>query len=862
MWTGIFQLWISSLAAGLTPQTFFPPSVPLAVRSPTFNAWLDTHGGSNPMETWPMFWNGNHTLGWTGYIKVDGVAWHWLGDPGPGNASTWLSTTITPTRTILAIQAGPMQLNVTFLSPVEPSDWVRQSLPFSYVYVDGASTDGKTHSIQLYADISAEWISNSEETAIQWQSKQTANTVFHQITSSAPSSVFQDVAEDTIAFHAIALTQGSRQSVIGYDVTLRTQSGNVRTSDFKLPVFAHAVDLGTTDTVSSIAWAVGVVRDPILTYAGVDRHSYYWSQYATIDDAIDAFITDFPSARDRALQLDQKILQDAGRVSSNYADLVSLATRQTMAGVELTVSKNSAGEWNTSDVMAFMKDVGSSQRVNPTETIYAAMPALVYLNASIIGPLLEPLLQFQNSSQYGNPYAAPDLGTSYPAAPGNAGNNSMYGIENSGNMLILVLAHARSTGDGSLIARYYNLLKRWADYLTTNTLIPAEQQFPADTLDTNLGQNSGNITNLAVKGIIAVQAMSEISQIMGDAQQAQQYGSTAETLMQSWTNLASSSGEVLWNYGDTSSSGLMYNFMADKLLQLKLLPFTTESSGVFNAPAALPSFGFSLSSDPSSTFYTRSDWTLFSAAMANASARDLLIAGVHKRASLNSSIGAFSNVYNVQTGLGAAPLAYPNGFSSPAQGAMFSIISLNVPNKTVNVATPLQASGSGSGSGSSSATGQPSPLLHKKNKNTGAIVGGVISIVMVVLLAVGFLLHRRWKQRRDAAHLLVTPRGFHTPSFIAETQSVSLPMIADSRGTTPTPYPQHLPGSKAELFHLQTRPLTPISQPPMSQTPSTSGTTSSGAANLRTELEDLRREMAQLRAANQGAMQDPPPMYQ
>ncbi|KAJ7195913.1 hypothetical protein GGX14DRAFT_674126 [Mycena pura] len=838
IWTGIFQLWIGWLATALTPQTFFPPSVPLAVRSPTFNAWLNTYGGSNPMKTWPMFWNGNHILGWTGYIKVDDVAWHWLGDPGPGNASTWLSTTITPTRTIFAIQAGPMQLNVTFLSPVEPSDWVRQSLPFSYVYVDGASTDGKTHSIQLYADISAEWVSNSKDTAIQWQSKQTANAVFHQVTSSAPSSVFEDVAEDTIAFHAVSLTQGSRQSVIGYNVTLWTQSGNVSTSDFKLPVFAHVVDLGTTDTVSSIAWAVGVVRDPILTYAGVDRHSYYWSQYATIDDAIDAFITDFPSARDRALQLDQKLLQDAGRVSSNYADLVSLATRQTMAGVELTVSKNGAGEWNTSDVMAFMKDVGSSQRVNPTEMIYAAMPALVYLNASIIGPLLEPLLQFQNSSQYENPYAAPDLGGPYPAAPGNAGNNIVYGIENSGNMLILVLAHARSTGDGSMIARYYSLLKQWADYLTTNTLSPVEQQFPADARDMHLTQNHTN-TNLAIKGIIAVQAMSEISQIMGDAPQAKQYGSTAKTLMQSWTNLASSSGEVIWSYGNTSSSGLMYNFMADKLLQLKLLPFTTESSGLFNAPAALPSFGFSLSSD--STFYTRSDWTLFSAAIANTSARDLLIAGVHKRASLNSSIGAFSNVYNVQTGLGAAPLAYPNGFSSPAQGAMFSIISLNVPNKTVNVVTP-----------------SPS----KKNKNTGAIVGGVIAIVIVVLLAVvSFLLHRRQKQRRDAARLLVIPRGFHTPSSM-ETQSVSLPMKADSRGITPTPDTQHLPGSKAELFHLQTRPLNPISQPPMSQTPSTSGTTSSGAANLRTELEDLRREMAQLRAANQGAMQDPPPMYQ
>jgi hypothetical protein len=64
-------------------------------------------------------------LGWAGYIKVDGSTFHWLGSPVPGNASTWISTEITPTRTILTLEAGPMQLNVTFLSPVEVRRFLR-----------------------------------------------------------------------------------------------------------------------------------------------------------------------------------------------------------------------------------------------------------------------------------------------------------------------------------------------------------------------------------------------------------------------------------------------------------------------------------------------------------------------------------------------------------------------------------------------------------------------------------------------------------------------------------------------------------------------------------------------------------------
>jgi hypothetical protein len=66
-----------------------------------------------------------------------------------------------------------MLLNITYLSPIEvrpdflpvsmtdhslvqkPSDLVRQSLPFSYVYVDMVSIDGQPHSVKIYSDICA-----------------------------------------------------------------------------------------------------------------------------------------------------------------------------------------------------------------------------------------------------------------------------------------------------------------------------------------------------------------------------------------------------------------------------------------------------------------------------------------------------------------------------------------------------------------------------------------------------------------------------------------------------------------------------------------------------------------------------------
>ena len=57
-------------------------------------------------------------------------------------------------------------------------------------------------------------------------------------------------------------------------------------------------------------------------------------------------------------QLDSQILNDASKISSSYGDLLSLVARQAMSAIEITVSKNSDGTFNSSDVMAFMKDMG------------------------------------------------------------------------------------------------------------------------------------------------------------------------------------------------------------------------------------------------------------------------------------------------------------------------------------------------------------------------------------------------------------------------------------------------------------------------------------------------------------------------
>lgn len=66
------------------------------------------------------------------------------------------------------------------------------------------------------------------------------------------------------------------------------------------------------------------------------------------------FISDFSRAASAAKNFDSKIRAAATAISSDYADLVDLSTRQVFGTVEITVGKDAMGNWNTSDVQAFM----------------------------------------------------------------------------------------------------------------------------------------------------------------------------------------------------------------------------------------------------------------------------------------------------------------------------------------------------------------------------------------------------------------------------------------------------------------------------------------------------------------------------
>lgn len=73
------------------------------------------------------------------------------------------------------------------------------------------------------------------------------------------------------------------------------------------------------------------------------------------------FLDDFDDgALSSSVELDLQLQSDAGRISSEYADLIAYVARQSVSAMDITVGKNSDGSWNTVDVKAFMDNTDNA----------------------------------------------------------------------------------------------------------------------------------------------------------------------------------------------------------------------------------------------------------------------------------------------------------------------------------------------------------------------------------------------------------------------------------------------------------------------------------------------------------------------
>lgn len=526
------------------------------------------------------------------------------------------------------------------------------------------SNDGGLHTVSVYTDISAEWVSGDDSLTVNWTTS-TGNILTHQVMLKNQElyTEYSDLIQQGAAYYSTS-NSSSVTYQTGQDAVVRgqfinngvlnnTEDTNFRAVSDNWPVFAFAHDLGTVSTTATVPviYTVGHVRDPAIQYIVANdvyqpRSIYFWSAYSSVTDLISDFIGDYSTALGRAQAFDQKVQSDASAISSNYAGVVALSVRQAFGALELTLSKNSNGSWNTDDILMFLKEISSDGNVNTVDVIMPAWPILLYTNPTLGKYLLLGLLEYQATGQYPNAWAAHDLGSSYPNATGhNAGNDEAMPLEECGNMLIMALSYTQKSNDISLITQYTELLNQWTGYLVAEALIPANQISTDD-----FAGALPNQTNLAIKGVIGIQAMSVISGILGDTVNQQNYSSIVQRYVPQILNYATSSDglHLTLNYGNESSWGLSYNLYADKLLGTNVFPESVYDMQTAWYATVVNAYGVPL--DTRHT-YTKSDWESWTAAiMTNTTTRDMFIDSVYKYAADGESNQPFGDWYETLDG--------------------------------------------------------------------------------------------------------------------------------------------------------------------------------------------------------------------
>ncbi|KAL5533554.1 hypothetical protein ACEPAG_14 [Sanghuangporus baumii] len=815
-----------------TATPFNAPALPLAVRSPYLSVWLEQGNNSASLvKAFPGTWDTTGAFGWYSSVVVDGTPYKLLAETNVPEIALANQTAVefSATRTSFIFTAGPMQINMSFISPIEPADLVRQSVPFSYITMSASSIDGNAHDVRMFINTNGELITGDSSLLAQWGGEdddeytiltmQLQNQLaFTEIGNHAQDAVeyfcFKKIS-NTSSSWAIANNNNNHALAANASTPLGDQADtNFRAVNDNWPTLGIAVDwTAILETPEPAVWAVGLVRSPSIQYRTSDgsvqeRYPYFLSTYNDGASTAKAFLDDFPRAQSTAAAFDSQLVTAGLQYSRQYGDLLALSARQLMGSMDITVSRAANGVWNTSDVKVFMKNMGgigsdgsgSTLSVNTVDTLYAAFPALLYLNPELAGYLLSPLLEYQDSSAYTLNYAARNIGSTYPNATADGINFSHdYGVEETANMLIMTLAYSQRSGNGTFLSRHYALLRSWAEYLESNALTPTNQRSPDSVSGSSLA-SLNNQTNLALKGIIGISCMAKIAEVAGANDDHERFANTATSYISQWQTGAISSDNSHINllYGQLSTNGLIYNLYADKLLQLNLVPTSVYdvATSFYGGIAGSMAYGIPLDNENSNR--TTSHWMLFAASTVTSSTtQNNMLTQVHSYVSSNRNSAPFPAIYDPLTG--SASEGVNAGLNSPAAGAMFSLLALNT---SIQSSISLPSGGSTIPSRSSGGSGT----------NAGAIAGGVVGgvVALSAILAGLFFWMRRRQRLRQEYESKVVPIPIMPSEFSSRGYTTTL---STSRGMPSASASNDSPAEQNMLFVTDKRSPLDRSEP-------------------------------------------------
>ncbi|THX91510.1 putative glutaminase [Aureobasidium pullulans] len=662
-----------------------------------------------------------------------------------------------------------VEIVLSFLSPVTPSSTLRQSIPASYlsIHVTGSfdidiyvDLNGQWVSGDRGSEIVWELENAETEKLKSWVVKRKDELVFAEWNDRAEWGSLRFTGPSDVRHESG--TSGVLRNRFSRTGTLQNENDErFRSIMQDEPVFAFSKSFNLAPSTSShkntssdsVLFTIAHIQDPVTQYASARGLTFMrplWKTWFPTDDNLTSFhYMDFNNAQKLAQNYSDQLAVDAYQSGSDsYVDIVALSARQTMGATSFSGTQENP--------LLFLKEISSNGNSQTVDVIFPAFPFFLYTQPRWLAYLLEPLIEHMLSGQYPNDYSMHDLGTHFPNLTGHAdGKDEYMPVEECGDMLIMGLALVNSLTYGSgpeaqsvwsalgsdhipqpneespfalgtlenrdhivglddrwggsaqglkqarkWLDKSYGLWKQWTSYLVEYSLEPHNQLSTDDFAGWLALQ-----TNLALKGIVGIRAMSELATVMDKKDDAKHFRNISDTYIKRWEELGISRDgtHAKLAYDWYGSWTTLYSLYADALLCFH--PSTTNGSSaqssddyaqvsggkqepILEPPTHdfIPNHIYKMQSDwyaavmqkyglplDSRHLYTKSDWEFQAAAVSSRKTRTEILDRVSKWLNETSTDRPFTDLYDTE-GEGGFP--GPNFFARPVIGSHFAFLTL------------------------------------------------------------------------------------------------------------------------------------------------------------------------------------------
>lgn len=536
------------------------------------------------------------------------------------------SVDVTATQTMYTFKCGQVDLQVTFTSPLLLKDMSVLTRPVSYITYVVNSNNEKPHNVKVYFGASTTIAANVPTQAMTTQAYKTANlSILKAGTVEQP--VLQKKADDLridwgYMYVASTKPENAVQYITpGVDAVKSFVNGNTSTTakDGKQLMLNTVIPFGV------------VTKTPVEKFVELGYDDLYSVQYfhtnlkpwwkqggkVTIEQVLNTAATQYATVMQKCAAFNKSMYNDAEKAGGkDYAKLCELAYRQSIAAHSIT--KSPQGE-----ILFLSKENYSGGFINTVDVTYPSAPLYLLYNPKLQEGMLNGIFYFSESGKYKEAYAAHDLGV-YPQA-----NGQLYGegmpVEESGNMIILTEAIAKSEGNAALAKKHWKTLSRWVNYLVNEGFDPTNQ-LCTDDFAGHLARNA----NLSMKAIVGIACYANLAKQLGDNATAKKYRAIAEGMVGRWMKLADGVDHYSLVFEKPDTWSQKYNLVWDKVLGLHLFPQSVYDREIKYYLTKQNTYGLPLDSRKT---YTKSDWILWSATLAKSKSdfKDL-VAPIYKYA--------------------------------------------------------------------------------------------------------------------------------------------------------------------------------------------------------------------------------------